>query len=216
MYFRYTEFFSLIKYINPFGFPVDNELYAILSVDEWEKESFHLFGRFLNAVDTLMPHFDLQKVVDYLSKYSFALRREYGRVLQRWKSGEICELCFMEQCVQSLFFSAEEYAKALITRTICIMYDSSTYHLMYAILKCSDEARQAVEKLFPEFEMFYIRNIFEDRDGIFHVVDPYDNVKDAINRIMDSDIESPYAVNVLFDYIPEYHITPLFNRVTKG
>ena len=113
-------------------------------------------------------------------------------------------------------FPAEEYAKALIIRTICIMYDSSTYHLMYAILKCSDEARQAVEKLFPEFEMFYIRDIFEDRDGIFHVVDQYDNLKDAINRVMDPDIESPYAVNVLFDYIPEHHIAPLFNRVTKG
>jgi len=178
---------------------VDNDLYAILSVDEWEKESFHLFGRFLNVMDTLIPHFDLQKVVDYLSKYSFALRREYGRVLERWNSREI----------------SEEYAKALIIRTICIMYDSSTYHLMYAILKCSDEARQAIEKLFPEFEMFYIRNIFEDRDGIFHVVDQYDNLKDAINRITNPDIESPYAVNVLFDYIPEYHIAPLFNRVTK-
>ncbi|KAE9551882.1 hypothetical protein FO519_004904 [Halicephalobus sp. NKZ332] len=179
---------------------VDNELYSIFSVDEWGRESSHLFVKFLNSMDTLIPHLDLQKVVDYLSKYSFALRREYNPVLERWKSGEI----------------SEYYARSLITRTICIMNDSSTYHLMYAILKCSDEARQAVENIFPEFEMFYIRNIFEDRDGIFHVVDQFDNLKDAINRIMDPDIESPYAVNVLFDYIPRYHIAPLFNRVTKS
>lgn len=72
-------------------FTVDQELYAIFSIDDWEKESFSLFAKFLNVMDKLMPHFDLAKVVDYLGKYSFVLKREYGRVFDRWKVGEICK-----------------------------------------------------------------------------------------------------------------------------
>ena len=64
-----------------------------------------------------------------------------------------------------LGFSDEDYAKSLICRTFPIMIEGSTYHLMYAIYLCSVDACLVIDNLFPNFEIFYLKNIFEDRGG---------------------------------------------------
>lgn len=45
------------------------------------------------------------------------------------------------------------------------MIDGATYHLLHAIYKSGDNAKEMIESIYPNFEIFYQKNIFEDRDG---------------------------------------------------
>lgn len=50
------------------------------------------------------------------------------------------------------------------------MVDGATYHLMYAIYKSCEEGKNVIESIYQKFEVFYQKNIFEDRDGTVFVV----------------------------------------------
>ena len=89
--------------------------------------------------------------------------------------------------------------------------------MLYAIFRSSPESRNVVDSIHQNYELFYLRNIYEARDGIFHVVESYQDTAQAIKNIMDCDLESDYSMNVLFNqYIPQYHMIPLRYDTTAG
>uniref|UniRef100_A0AC34F9V1 Helicase ATP-binding domain-containing protein n=1 Tax=Panagrolaimus sp. ES5 TaxID=591445 RepID=A0AC34F9V1_9BILA len=175
----------------------DTELYKSMCIDEWKDESFATFNKLLIFLHDLRPVFDIEKVYSRLQMYSPELGRLYDPVIQRWKSHEI----------------DKDYAVSLLIRTFCIMIDNATYHLLNAIYLSSKQAEIVVERKFPNFNLFYQKNIFEDRDGIIHVVEPDQDVFTAIQSIMD-DSHSPYAKYIFFGEIPPYHLMPLMYQTT--
>uniref|UniRef100_A0A914YZ17 Uncharacterized protein n=1 Tax=Panagrolaimus superbus TaxID=310955 RepID=A0A914YZ17_9BILA len=176
----------------------DTELYKSMCVDEWEEESFTTFNKLLIFLHDLRPIFDLENVYSRLQKYSPELGRIYDPVIQRWKNHEI----------------DYDYAVSLLIRTFCIMIDNATYHLLNAICLSSKEGENVVKRRFPNFELFYQKNIFEDRDGIIHVVESDQDVTTAIEKIMGGGVHSPYAKYIFFGDIPPYHLMPLMYQIT--
>uniref|UniRef100_A0A914NX38 Uncharacterized protein n=1 Tax=Panagrolaimus davidi TaxID=227884 RepID=A0A914NX38_9BILA len=129
---------------------LDKELYQSLCVDKWKSETFSsTFQKFLIVLHKIRPVFDIKNVVCNLKQYSSELGKHYQPVIERWEKKNI----------------DDEYTKSLISRTFCILTDGATYHLLYAIYNSNKKAKEFIENIYPDFEIFYQKNIFEQRDG---------------------------------------------------